>query len=73
MDDDTLMRLQTEGAAAQARGAEVLDNPMYRTENLALAEVDFALWEAKAAAWESGWRTPPARRRGDFRSGAERP
>jgi hypothetical protein len=78
MDDSTLTMLLSAGAAARAAGATLLDNPMYRTENVASAESNFELWAAKATAWESGWYgaeplmpTPLARHRRDFSSLAE--
>lgn len=51
-----LQKLRAEGAAAYTAGATILDNPLYRTENLPLtSDKEFGEWEAMVTAWESGW------------------
>jgi hypothetical protein len=53
------------GAEARARGANLFDNPFYRSEAMP-AQTEQALeeWQADAEAWEAGWRLEDAVRGG---------
>ena len=54
--DKAMQKLEEEGAAAYTAGETILDNPLYRFENLPLtSDKEFGEWEAMVAAWESGW------------------
>jgi hypothetical protein len=52
-----LKALYEQGAAARAAGAQLDDNPLYRVESLPIFNDESVFeWEAKAGAWEAGWR-----------------
>jgi hypothetical protein len=52
-----LKALYEQGTAARAAGAQLDDNPLYRSENLPVLNDESVIeWEAKASAWEAGWR-----------------
>ncbi len=60
METGLLGILWAEGVMAREAGATLLDNPCYRAEHLAeMSEEEFKAWDAKARAWERGWRSGP--------------
>lgn len=57
--------IQKAGANARAHGFGEANNPYYQTENLPATTGETAAeWEAKATAWELGWRMEDAIRNG---------
>lgn len=51
------IELQRQGASARALGKEVFDNPFYETAAMpAKTGESIPDWEAKALAWDLGWR-----------------